>query len=255
MFRKESLLPVGLAGLTVLFIIISALVYLSRGNGFLIKQKLKLGALILALTATLAGTSGCDQGEVISCYVPYTPYPVYDLLPATSPDQLMANFQLAYEDMNIEFLRDVLHEDLKLLLQSDTVAAYDLPRDFFSYEEELSIHTNIFSGNPIYLPDGAVPGISSITFRTFERQDEWAAAPPTDPNFPNAFHATYNVTIEVTRPGGNTIVVSGLIRFYVVDVDEGEAELYRLIGQVDLTTARSQDQDTLTWGALHALYR
>lgn len=69
--RREYLVPLILGGLTVAFGIVSFLVYLSRGNSaFLIQRKLKLGALILSLTAATAMT-GCDhRGPTTTCYLP-----------------------------------------------------------------------------------------------------------------------------------------------------------------------------------------
>ena len=189
--------------------------------------------LLLTTLALLLGTAGCifspDDGTTTE---PPAPEALQD---PTEPDILMENFQTAYEDMNIEWFRDLMHEDYKTMLQQDTVNEYGLPQNFFTYEEEIDIQTNIFSGNPIPTPNGAIPGISSITFTTFERQGIWTTAPANDPNFPNALFATYNVKFEFTRPGGTTLVVTGFIQFYVIDTQDGDGEWYKLIGQVDLT--------------------
>ena len=191
--------------------------------------------LMLLMTFTLLlGTAGCifspegggtdDQPEP------------QDLEDPIEPDILMDNFQAAYEDMNIDWFRDLMHEDYKTMLQQDTIEEYSLPQNFFTYEEEMAIQTNIFSSNPIDTGDGGtVPGISSIQFTTFERQGIWTTAPANDPNFPNALFATYNVKFEFTRLAGTTLVVTGFIQFYVIDIDEGDGEWYQLIGQVDLT--------------------
>ncbi len=56
-----------LAVLAAAFLLVSLLVYLSRGRPGLIRAKLKLGALLLGLTGTLG--SGCNTGQV-TCYLP-----------------------------------------------------------------------------------------------------------------------------------------------------------------------------------------
>jgi hypothetical protein len=56
MIRKEMLLPVWILILTIVFATLCMLVWLSRGRMPLaVKQKLRVGAMILSLTATASG--------------------------------------------------------------------------------------------------------------------------------------------------------------------------------------------------------
>ncbi len=57
-----------LAVIATAFLLVSLLVYLSRGRPGLIRAKLKLGALLLGLTGTLG--SGCGTTPFTTCYLP-----------------------------------------------------------------------------------------------------------------------------------------------------------------------------------------
>ena len=66
MIRREHWVPLAVVGLTAAFLLASWLVRLSRGHPWLIRRKLRLGALLLGLTWSAAG---CDQGGT-TCYAP-----------------------------------------------------------------------------------------------------------------------------------------------------------------------------------------
>ena len=70
--RRELFVPLILAGLTVAFVVVFLLVYMSRGNStYLIRKKLRIGAFILSLTAV-----GCsDPVGTVTCYTPPPPFP------------------------------------------------------------------------------------------------------------------------------------------------------------------------------------
>jgi hypothetical protein len=61
--KKEICLPLVLIGLSAAFIVVSFLVWITRGKDSLLKKKLRIGALILSLSGV---GSGC--WPVISCY-------------------------------------------------------------------------------------------------------------------------------------------------------------------------------------------
>lgn len=191
--------------------------------------------LIMVMTlGLLLASGGCifSPGEDGP---PDTP-PAPALPKAITPAQLMDNFRTIYEAMDFENFRDTLmDEDYRTFLQADTVQQYGLPESFFTYDEEIAIQRNIFSGAPIDTPSGPVPGVSAITFTTYERQSAWTTAPANDPNFPNALYASYNVKFEFERAGATTLIVQGIIKFYLTEALDGEVTIYKLIGQVDET--------------------
>lgn len=67
--KKEILIPLSLLLLGFLFIIINLIVYLSKGNSWLIGKKLKVGALILSLTTVFS----CGSPPRVTCYDPAPP--------------------------------------------------------------------------------------------------------------------------------------------------------------------------------------
>ena len=58
MDKKEFFTPLVIAGLAVAFIVVSALVYFTRGNPALVQRKLRLGGMLLALTGAVNGCGG-----------------------------------------------------------------------------------------------------------------------------------------------------------------------------------------------------
>lgn len=61
MDKRELLTPLVFVGLALAFAVVSALVYLSRGNPGMVRRKLRLGAALLTLTAAAngCGTAMC----------------------------------------------------------------------------------------------------------------------------------------------------------------------------------------------------
>ena len=65
--KKEILTPVAVVALSVVFVLLSALVTASKGRSpWLIKKKLRIGALLLMLTGLAIGGSACS----VTCYTP-----------------------------------------------------------------------------------------------------------------------------------------------------------------------------------------
>ena len=63
--KKEILIPILIVFLGLIFVFINAMVFFTKGNAWLIKKKLKVGAMILSLTGILA--CGSHFG---TCYGP-----------------------------------------------------------------------------------------------------------------------------------------------------------------------------------------
>jgi len=88
--------------------------------------------------------------------------PVKTWLPfPDTPDQLMANFQGAYELMDIAELRRIIHPDFQMILQQETVDQFPGIGSTIDAVEELRIGERMFSGEDLADPDtGAlIPGI------------------------------------------------------------------------------------------------
>ncbi len=152
---------------------------------------------------------------------------------------LMDNFKLSYEDMDFNSFRDLLHPDYIFLLQSSTTEEFPDVGDQFSREEEIDIARRMFTGDPVTDPDGnLVPGISTISFDTFEQQGDWATSLPNDV-IPNSSFALFEVTFNFDRAGHSTLRVMGQIKFYVTSRDSlhngATRQYWQLRGQQDLT--------------------
>ena len=173
--------------------------------------------------------------------------------PPPTPDLLMQAYKTCHEDMDPAQLDVLLHENFRFILQQDTVNEFDLPDNDFDRTEDLAILQNIFSGDPLTTPGGMVPGVSAISFTTFEQQAAWSTTPANDPNFPSATYATFNVRLEFARPGATYLIIQGFLQFYVAEVATTSGSGYQLLGMVDLTNGKSTENVSL--GAVHALYR
>jgi len=68
--KKELYIPLIILALTLVFGAICLMVYLSDGNAYWIKKKLKIGALLLTFTWV---TSSCDKPPIVTCYDPMPP--------------------------------------------------------------------------------------------------------------------------------------------------------------------------------------
>lgn len=68
MLKKNIFIPIVIIFLSIGFIIVSFLVFISKGNSKLLRKKLKIGGLIITLTAAISSTTlSCFE---VSCYLP-----------------------------------------------------------------------------------------------------------------------------------------------------------------------------------------
>jgi hypothetical protein len=65
--KKEIYIPLILIGLSVAFVVVSFLLWLSRGNDTLLKKKLRIGALIISLSGIALGC--WSERDCSSCYL------------------------------------------------------------------------------------------------------------------------------------------------------------------------------------------
>jgi len=191
----------------------------------------------LSLLVMLAAT-GClfspDEPEN-----PPPPVVVEYPFPGTK-EQLLTNFKQAYEDMEINEYGKILHNDYKFILQEEDIIGGQLPYDHLNRDDDITIMTRIFSGNP-YLPPDRDPeaAVTEITFSVLDPVTVWEAS--THPDFPGAERAVFNVDLEFKRPVSTTILVSGSTEFYVVSRDSTvngiPKQYWQIVGQVDATDA------------------
>lgn len=119
MIRKETWLPIAAVGLTAAFLVVSGLIRLTRGNPWLIRRKLRLGALLLGVNGAAAG---CGPGGFATCYAPLPPNSIDFDAPFVTADGLVFDlaagsvltgeilaptgsvyaFQLTFEDVELQ---------------------------------------------------------------------------------------------------------------------------------------------------------
>lgn len=214
--------------------------------------KLARACVALAAVATVLLLSACSDDPAPTPPVgPPADFP-------DTPDQLMANFQAAYEHMDPEQLMVTLHPQHLTYLQQETINNFPDLGPTLDRQEEQRIHERMFSGHDVTDPDGAlVPGIQAVAFQTLQRQGNWALSPEGD-TIPDTEMALYDVVILLDRGTNHTILkVQGSIKFYVVAHDSliGGQTLpyYRMRGQVDLTEGKAMEMTP--WGLVKGLFR
>ena len=198
-------------------------------------KRLLLPAALLLLMAPGGCIFSPDEGGDLP------PEPKVTIPFAGTEDQLMRNFRTAYEEMDFNAYEDILHPDFITILQPDTQQDFPDVGPTLDVAEELRIARRMFDGLPVNDPDGLlVPGISSISFQTYEQQGTWATSQPNDV-IPNARFALFDVTFLFYRPGYSTLKVNGQIKFYVAGRDSfyngANRTYWQMIGQQDLTDA------------------
>ena len=193
----------------------------------------------LAVFAILAmSTGGCfDSGDPVDTDPLPDPYPF-----AATQDLLMTNFRTAYDQMNIEEYRNALHEDFRFIFAEGTTIQ---PNGFFTREQDLLSTTHMFNGEQGMSETGEIkPGVRDVDFRLLQRlSPEWEDVPVTDPDFPGATRAVFDVELvfNLNDDANSTITVESQQIFYAmpvpeVQIDSSIRQRFYLIGQTDLNS-------------------
>lgn len=209
--------------------------------------------LICGLIVLAAFAAGCSDDDEIVAVDPPVDFPF-----AGTPDQLMANFQLAYELRDFDAYTDLLDADFRFYLLQETVDEFDLPRDHFLRQEEVGIAESMFSGNS---PGEGVGAVTEIDFTVLRRiEDLWEIAD--DPRFPGTLQASFDVILRIEQTGTDTVketVVSGRALFFIsVEQVQHEGQtrsLHRLAGIVDQTVSIDKGVEQTPWGSVKVLYQ
>ena len=215
---------------------------------------LVLCALVLLLLAGCGKSSTTpDPGTQDSTVFPST------------PDNLMLNFQVAYETMSPAILANATHPQSVIVLQQSTRNTFPDLGATLNRAAQVRINGRMFSKQDVFDPNNnAIPGVQTIQFQTFQRVGSWAASLPSDV-IPNTECALYSVQFLFDRGQSySTMKVTGNIRFYVSHRDSTANGLtrpyYQIIGQVDLTdnppaSFPDKPSESSAWGSVLALFR
>ncbi len=196
-------------------------------------MKLNKLLLVLTLVALLIAPMGCifspdDGGDGGGGDT--------GMPPATTPEQLMKNFKTVYTEMLIDDFVDLLHEEYKTILLSETLDEWSWASDFyFNYTDEVTIHTKMFRGDPGVDANGnTVHPIDSIVVDLLEPQTTWDDIPEDDQWFGgfNGKWAEYRVNIQFFNADlSHKFEVQQRVLFYIVPVQENGRTIYKMLGQ------------------------
>ncbi len=180
-------------------------------------------------------------------------YEYEELFPDT-PDKVIQNLRSAYQQMNIDAYRHILHPNFVFKFQQYDIDNLNLPSDHFTREEDLASTENMFSGQIV----GEVPAVGSISWPMLEGISVWETS--YNPEYPNSQRRLYSFAINITRPGATTLIFHGQQEFYVTSrdsmVDGSPTPYWQLLGQVDLSdTGVARGTEDATWGVIKWLYR
>ncbi len=185
---------------------------------------------------------GCSSDEITD------PGPGQVVLPST-PDDLMAEFEQAYSQMNLMAYNTLLHEqyDFKFLATGRDAVPW-------SHELEIASTENMFNGNPGEILDGLISctGVDSIRISEFIRLMPWGETGPDDTDFPDAEQTMYQVNIVFHVDDGANSFTIGTRQIFTVKGEEREqadgstAIGYTICGQRDMLPTKGNVD--LHWG-------
>ena len=203
-------------------------------------------ALICVVSCAAVFVGGCSSPPAPP---EFSPGP--EFRDRTSPENVMYNLELAYEEMNAEEYLDCLSVDFIFYPDENDVQNPDLeiPAEWYK-TDEADLHENMFG-------DGS--DVESISLILTEIDVQYEEGNPQDP-LDDIYVYTEGVDLRVNLYGGLTYLATENSEFWMrVDTDQqgsgGELfwEIYRWY---ELGGRRgSGDREDVTWGAIKAVYR
>ncbi len=197
-------------------------------------MKLKNLLLLFAILALLVGTTGC----LFSPDEPEDPVPPVEetLPPAVTPDILMSNFKIIYEDMDSGEYEDMLDPDYRTVLLQSTFDDWEnsdtpLTELYFDHDSEVQIHRNIFEGLFGVDENGlTIPPIDSISVSVMDKEGAWDVVEESEEYFGGrgAYFARYNLLMHFNKPDGSRFEVDQTVDFFVL---KGSDDLWYMLGQ------------------------
>jgi len=210
----------------------------------------------LAMISLCALICGCSDEEEITGPTPGPP----GSFPGT-PEQVMVNFQDAFSSRDLAALLDIIHPDFRFHLTQADVDRFPLPTDHLNAYEERVAAENMFSGEIVIHPGGAISAaISAIHFDVFQPLASAWNVSPADSLFPGSLRRLYNIDLSIERPGNTTLRIRGQQEFYVTSrdstLDDGTTgTFHQLVGQRDFSDLSASLTTTAgSWGMAMLTY-
>lgn len=186
---------------------------------------MKLRHLMFVLLLVAFAASGCifspddnpDDGGT-------EPPPSCDT--AATADEALVVFRDVYTSRELDCYRKLLSEDYLFVKKDGTVDNFDT---------EMIIADRMFNG--IAGQNNYI--IADITIDILDPRDVWLPTPENDPDFggfPGSQFRTYDVFMQFVISGEDlTLVVQGVVIFYVMDEGTDGNPDFKILGQRDLT--------------------
>jgi hypothetical protein len=145
---NKYFLPIIVAGLTIVFVVVSIMVFVSGKNAYFIKKKLRVGALLITLTGAAAG---CGE-NIVTCYDPI-PSNLFHIDRSNQTNEITINPAVAdtlsgrIENRNGEKFSFAVLGQKDTVIQKDNIKAIDGAFDESLEEFRITIGKNIPSGS------------------------------------------------------------------------------------------------------------
>lgn len=168
---------------------------------------------------------------------------------AVSPDSLASLLTIALADADSTALEQLLADDFRWGLYSQTVAAFDLQTNYLNRAEATQAMGRLFTGQTV--PDNVLGanllGIESIDVVSFVKVEDWETAGEFSV-YPGAQTALFQVVASLTTVGGGSVIdIQQELALYVVErtvtIDGELTPMWRL----------ARAEDSLPEGAKAAL--
>ncbi len=209
--------------------------------------------LLLTVAVVLGGCSS-DDGS------PGEPEPAYQCPSPTTLDQLMGNFKIALEDMTLEDLDCMIHDDFRLIVSQSTIDEWaggsrPISLGYFDRDTMLTIHENLFGGETGIGPGGEIiPPVASINVTMLDKVGIWAIVDPATEyfgGFPGVYKARFNVLLHFNNPNQHRYEVDQTMEFFAIS----ENDDWKLLGIWPSEGFTSLATDNTSYDEVMAFYR
>jgi hypothetical protein len=204
----------------------------------------------LAVVAAVAVAALLLAGCTSSTGPELTPQPDVHYFARTTPDSVVANLRLAYEDRHLDQYLDCLAESFAFYPSERTLEENEWIPDSWGKTEEYQIHRRMF---------GPYGFVSSVALALLQ-EGEAVEIPGPQPEDPVTYEYTFGVNLRVDCPDSVQYVATAPVLFVLqIDPDElsetGES-LWEIIVWFDLDDDKDCGRPVMptSWGELKAMF-
>jgi hypothetical protein len=178
-------------------------------------------------------------------------------LPPDPPDP-MIKFETAYSNMDIAHFTNMLHDDFKMILASDTLEEWGWAADFyFDKSTMVAGHAHMFAGEIGTDAGGnSIHPIDSIAIQILELYGAWEKIPDDDFYFGgfDGWMGHHSVNFEFYDAElSQRFEVNGLVTFFLTAVKVDGKTTYIILGIRQVPGGKASE--SRNWGDVISLYR